>query len=605
MSYIYEKGNDMKQILFMVMLLGFTLLSAMTKKINHQQDDWEYNASVPASEMLSSGVKQQPQTSSRALPTMMAAPVAKGITPTIGMSVGGAKDSKNFEENIKNGYLPKLDSITYEGQFYQHYFDTGMQEECKTLFCPSYSSAKRVNLFSKEEEIFLSVGLNSGIKANAFHRKKLNLVVVLDISGSMGGRFDRYFYDPKKPKKSDTQDSDNEKKIEVATKSMVAMLSHLNDDDRVGVVLFDNNAYLAKPLRLVGLSDKKAIRDHILELRERGGTNWSAGYKKALELFKGIDRDPSYENRIIFLTDAMPNRGELSKDKLFGLAKKASQEGIHTTFVGVGVDFNTDLVEYVSKTKGANYFSVHSAKEFRELLDEEFEYMVTPLVYDLRLKLESKGYEIEAVYGSPDAKLATGEVMYVNTLFPSKQKSGKTKGGVVLLKLKRTGKGKDHGLSLHLSYTDIEGKSFSNEQKVQLKDAKESYFDNSGIRKAILLSDYVTLMKNWIIDARAGCNDQVKWIMEDFPSIMKRCMVFPPKRALYPLVKTWERSSCALRVSEGYHQLFERFSDYYRSEMKVLNDDSLNQELSILEILLKVKPEPFKKEIIDDWKFKQ
>ena len=34
--------------------------------------------------------------------------------------------------------------------------------------------------------------------------------------------------------------------------------------------------------------------------------------------------------------------------------------GIHTTLVGVGLDFNTDLVERISKVRGANYFSVHS-----------------------------------------------------------------------------------------------------------------------------------------------------------------------------------------------------------------------------------------------------
>jgi hypothetical protein len=45
--------------------------------------------------------------------------------------------------------------------------------------------------------------------------------------------------------------------------------------------------------------------------------------------------------------------------------------------------------------------------------------MVTPLVFDLKLKLKSSGYKIKAVYGSPDSNKATGEVMYVNTLFPT------------------------------------------------------------------------------------------------------------------------------------------------------------------------------------------
>ncbi len=588
----------MKQMLFLLLLFSLTSLNAMTKRANNVSDDWEYNATTPSAEVISKGPLGN-------IKATMAAPVVKSFSSKrLGMAVGGAKDTNNFKLNIENGYLPKMDSITYEGQFYQHYFDTGLEEEeCKSLFCPSYSTAKRNNAFSNEEEYFLSVGLNSGIEEKDFKRKKLNLVVVLDISGSMGGSFKSYYYD-KQGKKIKNSDEVKKKKMQIANESIVAMLSHLKDDDRVGVVLFDNEAYLAKPLRLVGLSDKKAIRDHILELRERGGTNWSAGYKKALALFDGMKEGNLYENRIIFLTDAMPNRGELSKDKLFGMAKKASERGIHTTFVGVGVDFNTDLVEYVSKTKGANYFSVHSSKEFSKLLDKEFDYMVTPLVYDLVLKLESKKYEIEAVYGSPDAQIATGEIMKVNTLFPSSTEEGKTKGGVVLLKLKKIRSGSDD-IKLSVSYTDVNGKAFSDKRHASFKSKKDHYFDNTGVRKAILVSDYVTVMKNWLMDARAGCNDQVKWIMEDYPSIMKRCMVFPPKRPLYPLMKTWERGSCKLKVSEGYKKLFGTFKQHYVKEMEVLQDASLQEELDILNTLLNQKTEPFKKQIIDDWKFKQ
>ena len=64
--------------------------------------------------------------------------------------------------------------------------------------------------------------------------------------------------------------------------------------------------------------------------------------------------------------------------------------------------------------------------------------MVTPLVFDLSLKLESSGYDIKAVYGSPEADLATGEIMKVNTLFPSLTVDGETRGGLILLHLEKT-----------------------------------------------------------------------------------------------------------------------------------------------------------------------
>ncbi len=537
-------------------------------------DDWEYNATQEMQENLGVGGATMYKMT---MPTPMAASPAM-MEKNIGLAVGGAKDVNNFRENIINGYLPKLDSITYEGQFYQHYFDTALKGECKELFCPSYTSAKRLNPFTKEEEIFLSVGLNSGIKTADFKRKKLNLVVVLDISGSMGSSFDQYYYD--KLGHNTIKEYDAKSKMKIANESIVAMLSHLGYDDRNGMVLFDDRAYTALRLKLISDRNMDAIKKHILELQDRGGTNWSAGYRAGLKLFDGMEKSSEYENRIIFLTDAMPNQGELDREGLLGMAKDASQRDIHTTFIGVGVDFNNDLVEFVSKIKGANYYSVHSSKAFAKVLDDEFEYMVTPLVYDLKLKLDSKSYIINGVYGSPDAKKATGEIMSINTLFPSKNSGEATKGGVVLLKLKKTNS-KDTNIALNISYKDAYGESHSNIQQVIIENSQ-----NSGIRKAILVSDYVSVMKNWIIDSRAACNDQPRWVNEKPIILQKRAFIYPPMHPMYLMMSEWERGSCPLRVSDGYKKLFGVFTRYYEEQMKTLNDKSLDQELDILKVLI-------------------
>jgi len=597
-----------KRLLVLLLFITLSTLSAMTKKTSANQiDDWEYNATSVMEDSsrrvsnMSGNIKM-----SQSMPMAMAAPAPKSI----GLSVGGAKDTNNFKANIDNGYLPKLDSISYEGQFYNHYFNTGLGGlECKDLFCPSYASGKRFNQFTDEREYFLSVGLNSGIKEGDFKRKKLNLVVVLDISGSMRSQFDSYYYD-KVGNKIEQAEKEHKTKMQIANESIVAMLGQLNNDDRTGVVLFDHNAYRAKALRLVGQTDKVAIRNHILELKARGGTNWSAGYKEGLKLFDELELNSEYENRIVFLTDAMPNRGELKKDKLFGLAKEASAKGIHTTFIGVGVDFNNDLVEYVSKTKGANYFSVHSSKEFSKLLDEEFEYMVTPLVYDLELKLSSTTYSIEAVYGSPDAKMATGEIMKVNTLFPSHNDGTATKGGVVLIKLHKQDKmASRENIELEVSYKDVNGKAYSNRQSVKFKTNKQ-YYDNNGIRKAVLVSDYVSFMKNWLIDARKGCNDKVSYARTQPIEVLKqRCMIYPPLNPDYGMVKTWERKSCKLYLSSGYRKLFTIFKQQYIREMNSLNDSSLEKELNLLNKLINTvrdtEPKPKAGEPVDDWMYRK
>ena len=175
----------------------------------------------------------------------------------------------------------------------------------------------------------------------------------------------------------------------------------------------------------------------MLEINARGGTNFEAGYTKATELFKEYLNVNSYEyeNRIIVITDAMPNYGRTDDEGLMKYVKENADEGVYTSFVGVGVDFNTELTEAISDVKGANYYSVHNSKEFKDRMGEEFEYMVTPLVFDLELNLKSEDYEIANVYGSDKANKENGNIMRVNTLFPSKTTSnGEVKGGIILLK---------------------------------------------------------------------------------------------------------------------------------------------------------------------------
>ena len=500
------------------------------------------------------------------------------LDENLGYSVGGAKDVNNFRENIENGFLPLFTDITYEGLFYDYYFDTGQRTTCTHLFCPSYSYAVSRDPFSRMNEYYLSVGLNSNIKESDFHRKKLNLVIVLDISASMSSSFDRYYYDSPS---SSLPYQENEwdyrrSKIDLATESVVALLDHLNSDDRFGMVLFNDYDQLLTPLKPVGFKNMGALKQTILGLEARGGTQLSAGMRAGTDLFGELMyADPSeYENRIVFITDAMPNIGDTSEWGLLGTLERNSEHGIYTTFIGIGVDFNTELVDYITKIKGANYYSVHTPGELRWRMESEFEFMVTPLVFDLTLTLDAEGYEIVKVYGSPEANEATGELMRVNTLFPSKIEGGEIRGGLILLELRRVSP--ETNLRLRVSYEDRVGHIYTDEAFIQMPEGHE-YYQNSGIRKGILLSRYADLMKNWINDERESYFEAKS--LE--PSIDWRTGIIVPE---VPLGR-WERQSIPLRVSTHYQHLFSHFSTYFENEMNSIGDSDLDQELTILDKL--------------------
>ncbi|MYB29818.1 MAG: VWA domain-containing protein [Cenarchaeum sp. SB0663_bin_5] len=296
-------------------------------------------------------------------------------SPRLGFAVGGAADINNFRENVVNNYLPLHTDITYEGLFYDYYFDTGADSEYHVLFCPSYSYAVSADPFSNKTEYYLSVGLNSGIKEADFGRKDLNLVIVMDVSGSMDSPFYTYYYDA-----SQVTDHDTRTKMAIANEAVAGLLDHLGPDDNLGLVLFDNTAHIARPLGSMAFTDVNLLKSNIMGIYADGGTHMAAGMDTAtLMLGDAID---GYENRIIFLTDAMPNQGDTTQDGLFGTISDNAKNGIYTTFIGIGVDLNTELVEALTKIRGANHYSVHSASEFKNRMVDEFEFMVTPLVFD-------------------------------------------------------------------------------------------------------------------------------------------------------------------------------------------------------------------------------
>jgi len=503
----------------------------------------------------------------------------------LGLSVGGAKDIGNFRENIRSGYLPKPTDLTYEGIFYDYFFETQPSGNCSQLFCPTYTKAISQDPFSLNQEYYLAVGLQSGMKVSDFQRKRLNLVIVLDISGSMDSPFNQYHYNqagtriPLDPSDRDDEQDRVRTKLEIAARSITHLMDHLKPEDRFSLVLFDNQAQIAKPFRLVGKTDMEAIKSHILNLRARGGTNLSAGMRLGTQLFEGLETSSrSDENRIIFLTDAMPNQGELSPSGLFGMVRDNATRKIHSTLIGIGVDFQTELVEKITRVRGANYYSVHSAKEFQRRMNDEFDYMVTPLIFDLKLSIKSQGYQIEKVYGEPEASGSNAELLKVHTLFPSKQENGEVKGGLILIKLSPQPGMKD--IQLMVSYEDAQGRVEGSSVDIQFQKKGKSY-EGSAIRKGILLTKYVDLLKHWILDERSHPQNKIAYA----PHIDREIGILPPPPVKSYGLGPWEHESMKLNISEFYAGLFRDFARFFQKEMKVLGDKDLQQEMDILNSL--------------------
>jgi hypothetical protein len=68
--------------------------------------------------------------------------------------------------------------------------------------------------------------------------------------------------------------------------------------------------------------------------------------------------------------------GSDDERKFIATVKQNSEVSLWSTIIGIGMDLARDTVEETSKTPGCNYATVISNKDFREMIDNEFDYTV-------------------------------------------------------------------------------------------------------------------------------------------------------------------------------------------------------------------------------------
>ncbi|UJR33086.1 hypothetical protein I4U23_020545 [Adineta vaga] len=435
--------------------------------------------------------------------------------------------------------------VSYESSFYAHYFAS--QRTTVDLFLPSYGIATTVNPLengTQNQEHWLSVNFNSCLDGPGIHTYhcRLHLVITLDISGSMSDRFEG------EPGKT---------KLQVAQQSLLTLLKQLTPDDALGIVLFNHAATVLQPIEKLSSIDKKQLEEKILKLRSTGGTNISRAIEVSSELYnstidtKGLKDDNNMiSRRIFFLTDMEVSRDD-GKKFLERIERNAQDQTIWSTVVGVGLDLGAEVIQSVSRTIGCNYCNVRNARTFDELMNTEFHYTVTPIGFNIELKLLGERYILEQGYGSPEVHqlqdpIQTRQSIKLITEFPSPMNDkNEVRGGCLLFRIidtKKEGEEEQtNKFKINTSWDTVSGIRQTNEQEFEFHKNIDS-FSHSGIRKAILLVRYTAFMKRYLKLRQASATPE---IIDEYQTMRRQ---------------------------------FPRLVEYFNKEMAFLNDQSLNDE---------------------------
>ena len=274
------------------------------------------------------------------------------------------------------------------------------------------------------DEMFLRIGLDAA-KVHGVERLPMVLAIVIDRSGSMDG--------------------DKMDKTRLAAKQLVDRLS---DEDRLSVISYATDYSVDLALVKVGHVGRAKIRRIIDDLYVGGGTNLSGGLKAGLDEVARV-REKNVVRRVVLMSDGNANQGETDPSYLARVAQRARVRGTTITSLGVGVDFNEDLMTLLAESGGGAYYYARNADAIAAALQAELDGLVAVAARGVEVALEvADGVTIKEIYGYPT------ELRHGRIVIPvGDMASGEHRQIVARVSIRPTGEGAHALTNVSLAYT--------------------------------------------------------------------------------------------------------------------------------------------------------
>ena len=196
-------------------------------------------------------------------------------------------------------------------------------------------------------------------------RVGLNLSLVLDRSGSMGGA----------------------SKFPLAQKAVESAVARLDDRDRVSLVVYDDQI----DVLMASAHATPAVRDDVRKalgaITPRGTTALFDGYLHGASQVAAHVEARSL-GKVLLLTDGLANVGLQDSAEIARHVAELRARSVHTSTFGVGADFNQLLLEAMADAGGGSFYFVENGRQIEDLLTSEVGEALETVARDVRVTVQ-------------------------------------------------------------------------------------------------------------------------------------------------------------------------------------------------------------------------
>lgn len=176
-----------------------------------------------------------------------------------------------------------------------------------------------------------------------------DLMLAIDLSGSMDHTFTHSFRTVTKLQ---------------ATKAVAGDFIDKRVGDRIGLILFGEQAYVQAPLTFDRTTVKTLLHEAVTGL---AGKSTAIGDAIGLAV-KRLDTEINQDRVLILLTDGVSNAGEIRPERAAGIA---AAKGLKIHTIGIGSrgsrELNEQTLNTVAQKTGGKYFRAHDVAELQQI----------------------------------------------------------------------------------------------------------------------------------------------------------------------------------------------------------------------------------------------